>query len=381
MPHVVSVAPVVLERYQVQFGERETTATATIGIDVEKRRMEERLVAGRYLAGPRADEVLLHEYLAYRWGFVTEEQTRSLLGETVRLRQIRSGTGPFGASPEMIAELVERLDLSTLTAEEREALPTIVEKLGRSMASPAGEDADATERTMTIVGVVRDREAGEPFRVIEDGNAWQVDLFLPRETAIEMFLSSPVNREIGFTRALVTVDDARNAKAVETELRERGYTAYSVATVLERIERSLGVLTLVVSFLTGIALIVAALGIVNTMVTSVLERTAEIGLWKAVGATDGQVRRVFVLEAAILGLVGGLLGLGVAALLTVPGEALATRILAQRSAVPVEAGLFRIPVWLALGGPLLATCVAVLASLYPAARAARVDPVRALRHD
>jgi len=136
-----------------------------------------------------------------------------------------------------------------------------------------------------------------------------------------------------------------------------------------------------VSFLTGIALIVAALGIVNTMVTSVLERTGEIGLWKAVGATRGQIRSVFMLEAGMIGLFGGLLGLGTALLLMIPGEALAAGLLAERAAIPFEGDFFHVPVWLAIGGPALATFVAVVASLYPAGRAAKVDPVTALRHD
>jgi putative ABC transport system permease protein len=88
-----------------------------------------------------------------------------------------------------------------------------------------------------------------------------------------------------------------------------------------------------------------------------------------------------VLQAGVIGLVGGLLGLGLALLLMIPGDALASRLLAERSAVPVSEGFFHVPVWLALGGPAIATVVAVLASLYPAGRAAKVDPVRALRHD
>jgi putative ABC transport system permease protein len=378
LPHVEEVIPIVMERYALRFLEHETKATPTLGIDVRRRRLETRLIAGRYLSSADAPEVLIHEYLAYRWGYVTEEQRSGLLDREIVLTTIMSDRSPWLPSPEVVSSVLATLDRSALTEEEREALPRIAEKLLRS---PARGAAAPVATTLKIVGVVREYEPSDPLEFIEDGNSYQVDLFLPLVTATRMFLAAPVNRETGFRRALVTVDDAGHAKAVETELRDRGHTAYSVASILERIDRTLGVLTLVVSFLTGIALIVAALGIVNTMVTSVLERTSEIGLWKAVGATDAQVRAVFVMEAAMIGLLGGVLGLGAALGLMAPGEALAERILAERTAIPFDGNLFRVPLWLALGGPALATAVSVLASLYPAARAARVDPVRALRHD
>jgi putative ABC transport system permease protein len=382
LPHVDDVIPIVMERYKLTLLDHETEATPTLGIDVTRRRLEDRLIVGRYLSAPDAPEALLHEYLAYKWGYVTEEQMSDLVGREIVVTTIRNERSPWLPSAEVMAGMLGSLDQSALTDEERASLPRIIEKISRSIGSrPAGEDAAPITRTLTVTGIVREFEASDPFNFIEDGNAYQVDLFLPLKTATAMFLESPVNREMGFRRALVTVDEAGHAKEVETTLRDRGHTAYSVASVTERIDRTLGILTLVVSFLTGIALVVAALGIVNTMVTSVLERTSEIGLWKAVGATNGQVRSVFVMEAAMIGLLGGLLGLGVALGLMVPGEALAARILSERTAIPFDGGLFRVPLWLALGGPALATTVAVLASLYPAARAARVDPVRALRHD
>lgn len=229
--------------------------------------------------------------------------------------------------------------------------------------------------------MLRELEAQDSFNVVEDGNAYQVDVFLPQETATRLFLSSAVNRELGFSRAVVVVDEARHAQTVEEVLRDRGYTAFSVATVLSRIESFLAGITIAVSILTGIALFVAALGIANTMVTSVLERTREIGLWKAIGATSGQVRLVFLLEAALIGFAGGLVGLGAALLLRIPAEEIAKLLIAERSAFPVRGGLFYVPVWLPLAGPALATAIAMVAALYPAHRAARVDPVRALHHE
>lgn len=187
--------------------------------------------------------------------------------------------------------------------------------------------------------------------------------------------------DLTYQRALVMVDDPSNAEDVEQKLRDKGYTAFSVATVLKRLESSLTVVTVILSFLTGIALIVATLGIVNTMITSVIERTREIGVWKAVGATNTQVQLVFLIESALIGLIGGLMGLGVAALAMWPGDIIARNLIAQRTSFPYEGSVFIMPIWLQFTGPVLGTLVAVLAAIYPARRASRVDPVTALRHD
>jgi putative ABC transport system permease protein len=383
VPHVQSVQPLVFERYRAAMGERTTELTATLGIDVSRGRYSDRLIAGRYLTGPDAPEALLHEVLAYRWGFVSDADLAKLVGRPLTLTAVENQPRGLLAGMDLQA-LVAGLDLSALTEEERAALPGIVAKLARSFAGDSPASAAPTappSRTFTIVGIVRELEAGDTFHVIEDGNAFQADVFLPEGTAKSFFLAAPVNRELGFSRAIVTVDNAKNAPEVEKTLREQGWTAFSVASAVESIENTLAMLTVAVSLLTGIALLVAALGIVNTMVTSVLERTREIGLWKAVGATRGQVRAVFLLEAGLLGLVGGLAGLGLALLGMIPGEAIARGIVVESSRFPLVGGVFHVPFWLPIAGPALGTLVAMLASLVPAHRAAGVDPVHALRHE
>ena len=383
LPGVASITPIVLERYRVRFGEKRTDATSTLGIDVARRRYADRVLVGRYFSAEDADEVLLHEYLAYQWGYRSEADLARLVGKTITLEVIQNRRMP-GLPPGLdLRALLSRVDMSVLTDEERAALPKIATKLMQSFVG-SGASANAGEpitRTFRIAGVLREMESGDPFNVIEDGNALQVDIFLPQATAIALYESAPINRELGFQRALVLTDRADQAERVEGLLRDEGYTAFSVASVIGRIEEAFAGITIVVAFLTGIALVVAALGIVNTMVTSVLERTREIGLWKAVGATSTQVRSVFLLEAALIGLVGGLLGLGTALLLMVPAEGIAADAIAQRSPIPLDGSVFHVPSWLFLAGPGLAVVVAMLAALYPAHRATRVDPVRALRHD
>lgn len=376
LPHVESITPVIIERYQLQLDKYETPASLSIGVDVGRKRYEERLIAGRYFSGPQADEVILHEYLLYKWGLLTSNDYESVLGRKLKLSSIISEqTDPMQNAPEQI-----RAMMADMSDEEKKAMGTLMPRLMKQFGQFSGE-RQSVQREFTLVGVLREQIPGDVFNVIEDGNAVQTDVFLPQETARQLFLGSVVNRELGYPRALVLADDAENAPAVEQALRDQGYTAFSVASVLEQVETMLTVITVIIAFLTGIALIVSTLGIVNTMITSVLERTREIGIFKAVGATNFQVMAVFLVESALIGFVGGLVGLGLAALATIPGDLIAKSIISDRAAVPYAGGVFVIPLWLALTGPALGTITAVIAAILPARRASSIDPVKALRHD
>jgi ABC-type lipoprotein release transport system permease subunit len=128
----------------------------------------------------------------------------------------------------------------------------------------------------------------------------------------------------------------------------------------------------------GVSLFVAAMMIVNTLVMAVLERTPEIGLLKSMGATDGDVMRLFLTEASIIGVVGGsgglILGYVVARITNVVAN-----IQFQRAG-EVSVNLVALTPFLILGGLAFAVIVSLLAGYYPARRAAKVDPVVALRH-
>jgi len=386
IPHVQSIKPLIIKRYAVDMGDKHSESTQTFGVDFSRRHPEERVIAGRYPNSAGADEVMIHEYLLYTWGFITEEQAASVVGKTlvVFTRNGVSEEFPQANGTPNAADLQAAIKELKLTEEEMAALLKLSPRLPEIMAKMRGSDTKKSQpvrRELRIVGVLREPEAGDKFNLLEDGQSSQADLFLPDGLADKLLREASGGGEMSYQRALVMVDDPANAEAVEQKLRDAGYTAFSVAAVLKRLESSLTVVTVILSFLTGIALVVATLGIVNTMITSVLERTREIGVWKAVGATNFQVQIVFIIESALIGLFGGGLGLGVAALSMIPGDLIARNLIAQRTSIPFDGAVFILPYWLIATGPLLGTYVAVLAAIYPAMRAARVDPVTALRHD
>src|SRR5262249_11920294 len=126
---------------------------------------------------------------------------------------------------------------------------------------------------------------------------------------------------------------------------------------------------------------VAGLGITNTMLMSVLERTHEIGVMKAVGARDRHVQWLFLAEGAVVGLAGGGLGLLLSWLASFPGDAVARSLIERQTQGQLEESVFVFPLWVTVGVPAFVALLTVLAAVYPARRAARVNPIAALRHE
>jgi len=128
-----------------------------------------------------------------------------------------------------------------------------------------------------------------------------------------------------------------------------------------------------------IALIIAALGIINTMLMSILERTREIGIMKAVGGSENGIKMIFFVEASFIGLIGAIFGLLLGwAVTRIANQIMNARIIPDLNQ---RVDLFYFPLWLILGAVAFSILVSLAAGLYPAIRAARIDPVRALRHD
>ena len=98
---------------------------------------------------------------------------------------------------------------------------------------------------------------------------------------------------------------------VEDRIKALGFSAFSVNDALQGAKRGFLILDIILSLIGSIALIVSSLGIVNTMVMSILERTREIGVMKAIGGSDGDVRRIFLIEASAIGILGGIAGVAI----------------------------------------------------------------------
>ena len=183
----------------------------------------------------------------------------------------------------------------------------------------------------------------------------------------------------GYDALTVEAASLNDAAQIVALLQERGFEVRSLKSTLDVVNRAMTILQTMLSSVGGLALFVAAIGIANTMIMAVYERTREIGILKAVGASPGNIRLLFVAEAALIGLLGGIVGV-IGGWLLGLGLNEAFLIYFDYMDVPVRGTFFFVTGWLVALALGFATVVGLLAGLYPAARAARLDPLEALRH-
>lgn len=235
-----------------------------------------------------------------------------------------------------------------------------------------------TTRRLTVVGILA------PADTQVDSTA-----FVTMDAALE-FNGVRSNR-IAFPNAIARADSPANVAAVEEELRALGYETFSASSLQEGMRVTFLIIQGVLGALGGISMLVAALGIANTMTMSIFERTREIGIMKAVGASGNQIKKVFLGEAAAIGLLGGTVGLlfsvstAAVANLVVQGliatEAVGQQAGAAAVGTATQTAFFIIPVWLGVFALVFAAGVGLLAGILPAMRAANLDPLIALRHE
>ena len=184
----------------------------------------------------------------------------------------------------------------------------------------------------------------------------------------------------GYDEMLVRARSLNDAAQIVDWLSGLGFDVESLKTVLDMVNRGMIVLQTMLASVGTLALLVASIGIANTMIMAVYERTKEIGIMKAVGAAPGQIRRLFVVEASMIGLLGGIIGTLFGWLL---GKLLNWLILVilRWQEIDVQGTFFVVSWWLVVGALAFAALVGLLAGLYPAARAARLAPLDALRYE
>ncbi|HZK08735.1 MAG TPA: FtsX-like permease family protein [Bacteroidales bacterium] len=240
---------------------------------------------------------------------------------------------------------------------------------------------DETVSELKIVGITR--RAGEFGR-----NAIGGGMLIPIITAqkIPQLSFSSVWDLLGSNKKTdsygsiqVRVENMQQIDPVSEQLRTMNVGVFSILDQMDEIKRVFLILTSLLGAVGAIALIVAGLGIINTMVMSILERQREIGIMKAIGASEKEIRMIFFVEVGVIGLIGALFGLVLGWLVTQVATVVVNTQILPDGTEPVN--LFYFPAWLIVGAIAFAIIISLAAGLYPAARAARIDPVRALRHD
>lgn len=191
------------------------------------------------------------------------------------------------------------------------------------------------------------------------------------------------NRE-GYSQVIVKVQNVEQVLDISEQITDMGFQAFTPQSFVQGINNFYVILQFIFGGVGAIALLVAAIGIANTMAMSILERTREIGLMKAVGATNRDVLAIFLGEAAGIGFIGGLggviigwlagQGLNVIAIVYLANQA------GQQGGPPPSVAVYT-PVWLPLFALIFSTIIGMISGLYPALRAATMIPVIALKYE
>ena len=185
-------------------------------------------------------------------------------------------------------------------------------------------------------------------------------------------------KEVYYTQVVVGVDDMDRVNDVQTQIRDMGYSAESNAEWVESMQSQFKYIQLALGGIGAVSLIVAAIGIANTMMMSIYERTKEIGIMKVLGCEISNIRTMFLMEAGFIGFIGGIIGAGFSV-----GMSVLINHLVTISDIGIDLGnatqISYIPPWLALLAVGFAVGVGMIAGFFPALRAMRLSPLAAIR--
>jgi putative ABC transport system permease protein len=318
---------------------------------------------GRFFSSPAADEAILN----IRFARELSKDPASLVGKDLVLRY---------AARESLNEQTAASDAGTGAA-------------GGSGSGPAGGAMQGfsvvpRQKKLQIVGII-DREPEAGF-----GGFGRVFVYIPLKVAQSLQATQISDlRDVlqgpsagggqRYASLTVRVKSSGDVVGIENEIKKMGFRTFSLFDASRNLRLLFALLDLLLGIFGSLALAVATLGIVNTLVMAILERRREIGVLKALGAADSDVKQIFFAEAGVMGLFGGIFGVALGWFI---GRLLTwgTNFYLHRQSLP-SVDVSAVPWWLALGAIAFAVGVSLAAGIYPAARAAKLNPVEALRYE
>jgi putative ABC transport system permease protein len=312
---------------------------------------------GKFFSGPSAEEVVLLNDFAKE---LNPKDPKQLIGQEVMLR--------YGERQALPTESADRPQLSG------------TQDNGSSSGDAFGFSVVRKTQVLKVVGIIQEEPYGG-MRAVSRGR-----IFLPVDLTEKLNMAQFTDMRSSlrgggktYMTLTVRVKDPGKVAEVQDAINKMGFRTFSVLDATKSLRRFFTVLDLFLGIFGSLALAVATLAIINTLVMAVLERRREIGVMKAIGASDRDVQRLFFAEAGAMGFFGGLLGIVLGFAI---GKAInvGTGIYLHRHQLPAEA-VWILPPWLIGAAIAFSILVSLLAGLYPASRAARLDPVQTLKYE
>jgi putative ABC transport system permease protein len=328
-----------LSGIEVRYGEK-TEKTSAAGLPVEASRLpfvQDALVAGAFFGSSGEGQAIIGTRLAKNLGFETPANAlgRSL---SLQVKGLAPGEGKMFKFDERKMEV----------------------RVVGVWTPPAGRPGFSVDGILLPQSVIRELP-GVQF-----------------DSALQWLRRGKPGMPPTYERLVVRVKGPSDLFVVEKQIQEMGFHTETLLARIKQIREAFLIMDLVLTSVGTVALVVAGLGIINTLLMAVLERYREIGTYKALGASDGDVRVMFLAEAGVVGLAGGLGGLVLGRVVAWIIEVVVNGIARSRGFdEPIMA--FAFPFYLLGGAVLFSIAVSLVSGVYPAMRAARIDPIQALR--
>ena len=394
--HVVDATPIVSVQAKTMRleGSLKKQWSSVLGYDPSSNVFDLPLLAGRALSQYDMDKIVVGSNFVETYGY--NSNPKDLLGKHVLLTyDMGPGSGPDWGNPpakppqgagkewydnqtnwaiEIPVEIVGIADNKAMDDKQNYVTLAFAKRLMTpvrwEMDNGAQKECEQSNQQQQQQNKNSSSSATQPQPPQRDCNA----------LVTEKLVKDDQFTKTGYGSITINVDDTKNVADVAKAVEALGYGATTAENMIAQMNRIFLILTVVLGAIGGISLFVAAIGIINTMIMATYERTREIGVMRACGATRSTILLLFSFEAAILGFLGGVFGVVISFLLGLVAKLLVTKFGASLGTIPIDQiGSF--PLWLVGGVLTFTTLIGVLSGLYPAIRASRLNPVDALRYE
>jgi ABC-type antimicrobial peptide transport system permease subunit len=353
-----------------------------------------KILAGKPFTGDSSREILVTEEVLKLWGIAKPD---SLIGRfvivSVKVSSLDSGFAHIIADDgETIRDRINRISFDSLFHREylRKTIRAEANGALRRFTNGFLNAREEISDTFAISGVLERRQAdrlriGPIIIPLASAKRFTSGFSGDPTELLAAFSSGTLFSDDGDVTnksyPLVTLDIDPHVlhKTVKDSVEALGFRAFSFAEQFDEIRKFFVYFDMALGLIGLIALTTASLGIINTMVMSILERRREIGVLKSLGADEREIRLLFLAESGMIGFIGSIAGIAFGWIISRVASAVAKYYMIKEGMPATE--LFALPVWLVLIALAIGVVVSLLAGFYPSSRAAHIDPLAALRNE